>query len=263
MYRFLTAGLIMSLCGCATTPLASSLPQVQAWLAAGGATPPPIAECPFVADVDLAEMVAEESRRAQEPVVIRGEAYLRELFDRVAVNGASRTPPPDAPVILTAVEPPGGMYLNTVWSVVWKEPDGRWWFWRQNRTNEPPPPPPYPPGPTATDAEKKEYEAAMAQYPPADHVRWPPTYGALSASQAAAVEKSLADPCRAWEPDRWPWNPPLRRARAQPGPPPPHDWTPIHVWIQEMGRPPRLITAPNARESHAGVFHGAAAYPRS
>lgn len=262
MHRVWALSMIAVLSACATRPPANPPPQVQAWLAAGGPQPPPVAECPFVADVDLAAMAEEEKRRAGEALVMRGEAYLRDLFDQVRINGDARTPSAEAPVILTAVAPPGGMHSNTIWSVVWKEPDGAWWFWRQNRTNEPPPPPPYPPAPDATEAEKAAYQAAMAQYPPADHVRWPPTYGPLNQVQAAAVEKSLADPCRAWEPDRWPWDPPLRRARAQPGPPPPQDWTPTHVWIQEMGRPPRLISAPNERESHARTLHSAAAYPR-
>lgn len=249
--------------GCATQPTPQALPQVQAWLAAGGAAPPPLSTCPFVSDVDLSRIAAEQARTSQEPAAIRSETYLQDLFNRVQVSGDARAPGPDALVILTGVEPPGGMYMNTVWSVVWKEPDGRWWFWRQNQTNDPPPPPPPPPSPDASVAERAAYEAEMAQYPPPSHVRWPPVHGPLNTAQAAAIERSLADPCRAWEPDRWPWDPPLRRSRARPGPPHPQDWTPFYVWIQEMGRPARLITAPNERESHVGVVRSVAAYPRS
>ena len=262
MRRLWALGMLAAISGCATTPPARSIPQLQAGLAAGGPMPPPVADCPFVADVDLAAIVAEQGRRAQEPFAIQAEAYLEGLFEQVTISGDGRRPGADSPVILTGVEPPGGLYSNTVWSVVWREADGRWWFWRQNRTNEPPPPPPYPPGPDATEAEKSAHAAAMAQYPPPDHVRWPPTHGLLSAAQAAAVDQSLANSCRAWEPDRWPWDAPLRRARAQPGPPPPQDWSPFHVWIQEMGRPPRLISAPNGRESHVGVIKSVASYPR-
>lgn len=255
-------GVTAAVSGCATASTPNALPQLDAWLAAGGPTPPPVARCPFVADVDLAEIAAEQGLRAGDARAMQGEAHLRDLFDQVAVGGEARRPPTDALVTLTGVQPPGGMYSNTVWSVVWKEADGRWWFWRQNRTNEPPPPPPYPPGPDAGDAEKQAYAAAMADYPPPDHIRWPPSHGLLSPIQAAALERSLADPCRAWEPDRWPWDPPLRRSRGQPGPPPPQDWTPFYVWIQEMGRPPRLISAPNERESHAGVIWSTTSYPQ-
>jgi hypothetical protein len=251
------------LAGCATQPPLDFLPQVRAWQAAGGAAPPPISACPFVADIDLATIAADQLTESRRSSAARTETYLQDLLNRVRVTGDARAPSSEALVVLTGVAPPGGMYSNTVWSVVWKEPDGRWWFWRQNQTNEPPPPPPPPPGSDAGPAERAAYEAEIAQYPPPDHVRWPPVHGPLNAAQAAALERSLSDPCRSWEPDRWPWDPPLRRPRAQPGPPHPHDWTPFYVWIEEMGRPPRLITAPNERQSHVGAIHAIAAYPRS
>lgn len=262
MRRFGILSIAIALSACATAPDTQTLPQVRAWLASGGPPPPRAAECPYVADVDLAAIEAERIRRDQEPSARDREAYYQRLFDSVAISGGAKSPSADSPVILTGVEPPGGMYSNTVWSVVWKEPDGRWWFWRQNRTNEPPSPPPFPPPRDAPEADQAAFRAAMANYPPPDHVRWPPVYGLLSAGQAAAIEGSLADPCRALEPDRWPWDPPLRRARARPGPPPPQDWTPFYVWIQERGRPARLISAPNGRESHAGAIQGVASYPR-
>lgn len=260
--RFIFVAGLLAVSACATSPSVDQLPQMQAWLAAGGAVPPPIADCPFVADVDLDEMSASQARLAMDVRAPQRDAYLKGLFDAVTVTGEGPSPGPDARVVLTGVEPPGGLYSNTVWSVVWKEPDGRWWFWRQNRTNEPPPPPPYPPGPDATESERSAHEIAVAQYPPPDHVRWPPTHGVLGRSQVQAIEASLANPCRAWEPDQWPWDPPLRRPRAQPGPPPPQDWTPFYVWIQERGLAARLISAPNDRESHAGIIHSVAAYPR-
>lgn len=262
MRRLWPMAVAAALSACTTHPADDSLPQVRAWLASGGPTPPAVGECPYVADIDLAAIEAEHVRRGLEPTAPQIESYLQELFDKVTITGDAPSPGADALVVLTGVEPPGGMHSNTVWSVVWKEPDGRWFFWRQNRTNEPPPPPPYRPGPDATEAEKALYQAAMADYPPPDHVRWPPAHGPLNGEQAAAIERSLKAPCRAWEPDRWPWDPPLRRPRAQPGPPPPQDWTPFHVWLQERGRPPRLISAPNGRESHAGVIKAVAAYPR-
>lgn len=247
--------------GCAATPAPESLPQTRAWVAAGGAPLSPQSRCPYVADVDLGAIAERQAEAEASETWARGQAYVQGLFDQIAIGEGFRKPPADAPVILRSVEPPGGMYSNTVWAVVWKEADGSWWFWRQNRTNEPPPPPPYPPADDASAEEKEAYRLALAAYPPSDAERWPPVHGRLAPSQAAAVEQALADPCRAWEPDLWPWDPPLRRPRAQPGPPPPPDWTPAYVELREAGRAPRRITAPNERESHAGTLIRVARYP--
>jgi hypothetical protein len=262
MRSVFAAALVLCLGGCATSPV-QTLPQTAAWLTAGGTPPPPQAQCPYVSDVDLVSIAAERARERAGPDHERYRAYYDGLYNSVAIGPGFRSPPSDALVVLTSVEPPGGMYMNTVWTVVWQETDGSWWFWRQNRTNEPPPPPPPPPPAEASEAAHQAYRAEMADYPPPDHVRWPPTFGSLSASQASALEAALANPCRALEPDLWPWNPPLRRSRAQPGPPHPHDWTPTHVWIEEMGRPARRLTASNERSSHVGAIVSVARYPRA
>lgn len=242
---------------CATPPATGPLPQLEAWLAAGGAPPPPVEACPTVAAIDLRAIAAQQAAGAAPSAADR----LDEVFGALEIPEGFRRPPSDALVVLTAVEPPGGLYSNTVWSVVWKEADGGWWFWRQNRTGEPPPPPPPPPGPGADAAERQAYETAVAAYPPPDHERWPPVFGPLAPARVAVLEQALSDPCRAWEPDIWPWDPPLRRRASQPGPPPPQDWTPIYVRIEEMGRPARVITAPNDRPSLARDIRSVAYYP--
>lgn len=250
-----------ALCGCASTPDIASLPQGQAWLAAGGAVPPPASACPFVADVDLAAIAASQAAPAPGGASPAALAEMKALLDQVTVGAGDRSPPSDASVVLTAVQPPGGMYANTVWSVVWKEADGHWWFWRQNRTNEPPPPPPPRPRPDASPAQWEAFRIAMQAYPPPDNVRWPPQQGRLSLDQVAVLESSLSSDCRAWEPDSWPWDVPVRsrgRGRAQP----PQDWSPFYVQINEMGRPPRLLSAPQGRPSHIGVIVDVASYPR-
>lgn len=260
MRRLGGLGLVaMTLAGCVTTPPLETLPQVQAWLAAGGPTPPSVRECPYVAGVDLWAIATGVDPTGM-AMDVPDPAYYQRHLEAVVIPDGYRRPPSDARVVLTAVLPPGGMAMNEVWSVVWQEADGSWWFWRQDRLNTPRPPPPAIP-PDASEAAHAENREALAAYHAPDHVRWPPTYGRLAASQATILEAALADPCRAWEPDLWPWNPPLRPARAQPAPPHPFDWTPTHVWLQEMGRPPRMITEPNEHDSHAETIREIAYLP--
>jgi len=255
--RRLAIGLATLTSACATAPSSEDLPQVQAWLAAGGPTPPPQAQCPHVADVDLRAIAANMARD-------RDGVFASDRFDgyfnEVTIPEEYRRPPEDADVILMAVEPPGGMYANTIWSVVWREADGSWWFWRQNRDHgapPPSPPPPPPPPPEGTPA-YAEYLAGRARgefdaKPMTDAERWPPVHGRLSQAKVASLERALNDPCRAWEPDIWPSHPPLRGRRVV-DEPPPQDWTPIFVRIQERGRPARDLWAPSRRDSHVGTL---------
>ncbi len=263
-----TAGLAVLVSACTTGTAPDALPQIDSWLSAGGQAPPPKASCPYVADVDLAAIASAEAGEGDEGASARA-ARLNAIFAEVEIPEGFRRPPADAPVVLTAVEPPGGMYPNTVWSMVWREADGGWWFWRQNRDPRilPIPSPPPPPRPEGA-AERAEYDArrARGEFDPApvsDADRWPPVHGRLGAAQVAQLEAALANPCRAWEPDLWPAHPPLLRARNAPPPPPPQDSTPIFVNLREAGRPARPLSAPRDRDSHAAVLRAVAYSPRS
>lgn len=251
------------LAGCVTTPPMEALPQVQAWLAAGGPTPPPIQSCPHVAEVDLWDIVAQQSDPDQAGAREASRNYYAQLFGEMATPEGVRAPPADAPVILRAIEPPGGMYSNTIWSVVWKESDGSWWWWRQNRDPGHLPSPPPPPNPNAPEEEQAAYRALFANggWTPPDHERWPPGHGRLSARQVEAIEAALADPCRAWEPDVWPALPRMRGQRRPEPPLPFQDSTPIYVQIEEMGRAPRIIWAPREHRTHAGTIRWVAYGP--
>ncbi|MDO1558195.1 hypothetical protein Q0812_01960 [Brevundimonas sp. 2R-24] len=249
---------------CATGPDPQSLPQVQAWLAANGPTPPPIAQCPHVAGIDLAAIAEEQSAPPTEQQ-LRSRAFISGMFDEMRLpEGAWRSPPAEPVVMIRSIHPPAGMHPNTMWAWVWKEADGTWWMWRQNRTNTPPPPPP-PPPPGATEGTPawEAYVESVRNWRVPDEERWPPEHGRLNAEMAATLDRVLANPCRAWEPDIWPWDPPLRPRRRQPAPPHPHDWTPVYVELTEPGRAPRRLAAPgNNRESLNGAIVGVAAYPR-
>lgn len=259
----LTLVLAAVVSACATVPSASELPQLQAWLAAGGAAPPPQGQCPHVADIDLRVIAAE----AEAPERRFSEAAYDGYFNEVTIPDGFRRPPPDAGVILTAVEPPGGMYANLVWSVVWREANGEWWYWRQNKDYgaPPPSPPPPPPPPPEGTPEYEEYRARWARgefdpKPMTDAERWPPVQGRLDAAKAAALDAALGDPCRAWEPDIWPAHPPVKGRRRADEPPPP-DWTPMYVRLQEMGRPPRSLWGPREGDSHVGTLRWIARSP--
>ena len=238
----------LTVAGCAP---ALALPQLQAWTAAGRPPPPPQAACPFVAKVDLRRIAIEQAGRIRDP----GGGVSR--FDEIRIPASSpHRPSADAPVVLRAVEPPGGMYSNTVWSVVWKEPDGVWWFWRQNRDPSvypmPKPPPPADTPEGRAYAEKRA-RGELVVDPAPDEERWPPATGRLRPQQAKALDDALAAPCRAWEPDIWPMHPPIRGARS-PSRPPPQDWTPIFVELKEPGRPARRISGPLDRRSYVGTI---------
>lgn len=242
--------LALSACATAREPL----PQIAAWTAAGGAAPPRQSECPYVAEIDLRRI--EREARA-EPENYR--AFIQAALDEITIPESSPyRPGPDADVVLRSVLPPGGLYPNTVWSLVWRDGSGTWWFWRQDRdprVNPAPPPPPADPSEYATYAE------SVRGWRPPDDVRWPPQTGRLNADQAAALDAALDNPCRAWEPDLWPWDPPMRGRHRQTAQLLPADWTPTYVELREGGRT-RQIGAGN-RESLQSVLVSVASYPRS
>jgi len=235
------------------------LPQIAAWTAAGGAPPPRQRECPHVAQIDLHEI--EFDRRDPATALQRegSRARIQAMLDEIAIPESSpHRPGPDADVVLRSVLPPGGLYSNTIWSVIWRDGAGDWWFWRQNRDPTVLPPPPPPP------IDPAEYDAYVERYrnwSPPDDERWPPENGRLNAAQAAALNTVLNDPCRAWEPDIWPWDPPLRGLGQRPAPPYPHDWTPTYVELRE-GERARQIGAAGHRDSLHKTLVSVASYPR-
>lgn len=214
------------------------------WLAAAGVTAPSAAArtqdapdpalCPSVSDLDA-------SRLASVPLDPAVARAFREM--RIPRGDPAR---PNRPVVmLQGLLLPGGGYRNTVWSFVWKERDGVWRFWRQDRD----------PDRLALVREHRP-SATEAQ-------AWPAVSGRLSAAQAERLDRALADPCRALEPDVWPLSPPVRVAPADaaaplPSPPPPYrpplDYSPRRALLHEPGRPSRPVAGTPARSTLNGVL---------
>lgn len=245
----------LALAACAASP--TRLPQVEAWLATGGAPPPAQRTCRYVADVDLDALARSEATPTRAERSAARLARMQAAIDEIVIPASSpHRPGANASVVLRAVSPPGGLYSNTEWRVLWRDGDGVWWFWKQNRTNVPPPPPP-PPG-------TQEHADFMARFPNGvipDDIRWPPESGRLHADLAAALDSALFDPCRAWEPDIWPLDTPITRGARQPPPLPPQDSSQTYVELRE-GERARFIAGIHHRESLHGTLAGIAANPR-
>lgn len=176
---------------------AAPLPQVQAWTASGRPKPPPQRSCPGVANLDLKTM-AGGARGPAKPGA--GLVTLPPAAEALI--------PADATVVLRAHMPPGGLYNSDVKSAVWKEADGTWKYWRQSKDySRPPPPPPMPPLPGTPEAEHWQPPP-----PPTEDELFPPVTGRLNPERAQRLEAALNDPCRAWDPDYYPWKQPLLRA---------------------------------------------------
>lgn len=252
---------------------AEALPQIVAWTAAGGARPPPQSQCPAVANVDLAAIAREDRKAAAQAAKAAAPSDLAAAGAGpaplvVVPDSARRRPGPDATVIIRTHLPPGGLYNSDLRSVVWREADGSWWFWRQslNYMDPPPMPPPPPPPPPEGTPEYAAWQKMMETWqpppPPTDDERWPPVEGRLSAARAAQLEAALKDPCRAWDPDFWPWQVPLKRrvdgARVALCPP---DGGAYVAELTEPGRPPRMIGASCINDTPTFRIISAAAYP--
>jgi hypothetical protein len=237
------------------------LPQIAAWTAAGGAPPPSQQACPHVADVDLRRIARDISNPAEQAERERSRRSMQTLLDQIAISeGSPYRPGADAQIVLRSVTPPGGMYSNTMWSVVWRDAQGAWWFWRQNRDPGRTPPPPAPP-PQGSPEHEVYLEQQRTGHWLRDDVRWPPQTGRLSPDLVATVERALSDPCRAWEPDIWPRAIPLRGRPLRPANPLPQDWTGTYVDLREGARV-RQIGAADDRQSLQRVLVNVASSPR-
>jgi hypothetical protein len=233
--------------GSKVAALALGLLQAATAGGAGAQTPagpvraerPPQNQCEAVRDVDFRAL---ERERARLPVATG--APVMDMLDVVRVpDWAARRPSADAPVVVRARMPPGGGYSSDHRSVVWREADGSWWFWRHSVNDGPPRPPPVPPqGLSRAEAEAWDAEQRAGR---TDQERWwPPKEGRLAASSAARMEAAWSDPCRAWDPDFWPRDLPLnrrvdgsrRRLCAQ-------DSSAVIADIAEAGGPPRRVGA--------------------
>ena len=261
MRRVVAAAVGMALGLAPGAALAEPLPQVAAWIASGRPAPPPQGKCPAVANIDLAALAREEKRS----IKATPSQPAQDILAKAQVPaGAARRPGPDATVVLRELLPPGGLYNSELRSVVWRDGAGVWWFWRQSLDySQPPPLPPPPPPPE----DSPDYAAWKAQFgdwktPTTDDERWPPVEGRLSLQRAARLEAALNDPCRAWDPDFWPWEVPLKRrvdgARTRPCPP---DGGAYYAEIVEPGRPARRIGAGCINDSPTFQIISAAAYP--
>lgn len=215
---------------------------------------PAQSECAAVRDVDLPRLRRQLDRdqRAHErqsdpasPLSYSPVRIARGAVDAVRIaDWATHRPSPEATVVIRARMEPGGGHATDHRAVVWREPDGSWWFWRQTLGG--PPAPPGPPPPRDAARGSPEWLAWQSAQPPADRSmddrNYPPIEGRLAPDQARRLEAAWRDPCRAWDPDFWPLEIPLnrrvngsdRRLCAQ-------DSSAIYAEISEFGRAPRLV----------------------
>ncbi|KQY87216.1 MULTISPECIES: hypothetical protein [unclassified Brevundimonas] len=228
-----------------TAALALALLQGAAAGRAGAQAPtpeaqsqrPPQAQCEAVRDVDFRTL---ERERARLPTA--AGSPVADMLDVVRIPAwAARRPPEDASVVIRARMPPGGGYSSDHRSVVWREADGSWWFWRHSVNEGPPaPPPPLPQG-----LSRQEIDAWYANWNDsrtADERYWPPHEGRLSAQKTAQMEAAWSDPCRAWDPDWWPHDLPLnRRIDGSRRRLCPQDSSAIIADMAEAGRPRRSV----------------------
>lgn len=198
---------------------------------------PAQAQCAAVRDVDFRALARERAR-----AVAASAPQTGDMLDVVRVpDWAARRPPADAPVVIRARMPPGGGHSSDHRSVVWREADGSWWFWRHSVNDGPPAPPPPPPEGLSA-AEVAAWDAARRGARTDQERWWPPNEGRLAARKAAEMEAAWSDPCRAWDPDWWPHDLPLnrriegsrRRLCAQ-------DSSAIIAELAEAGRPARRV----------------------
>ena len=222
-------GLLQATAGCATSAQAPAVADGR----------PPQAECAAVRDVDFRTLEREQARAAAASPPQTGD-----MLDVVLIpDWAARRPPADASVVIRARMPPGGGHRSDHRSVVWREADGSWWFWRHSVNEGPPAPPRLPPeSATMSNAEINAWMAAQRVGRTDNELGWPPKEGRLAAAKAAEMEAAWSDPCRAWDPDWWPHDLPLnRRIDGSRRRLCPQDSSAIVADMAEAGRPARRV----------------------
>lgn len=212
------------------------------------------AECRVASAEQIARVEADRNNPAYAESRASNRAYEDELFSAfILPEGPWRSPPQDASVLFRTVAPPGGLYGNTIWTAVWQETDGSWWFWKQDRDPRVIQQPPKP----------------GAEPETSDTERWRPVGGRLSDQQAQAIEASLTDPCREGAGPFWPGEVPYVPPPPPPGvpmrpPPPPArpvpDSTVVYVQMTEQGKPLHRLGA--WRTGHGNRLISAVAWPQ-
>lgn len=212
-------------------------------------------ECRVASAEQIARLEAVRTDPAYAESRARNAAYEDELFAAFLIpEGPWRSPPSDARVLFRTIAPPGGMYGNTIWTAVWQEQDGSWWFWKQDRDPRMVQRPP---------------EPGSASRVASDTDRWKPVGGRLGIRDALAIETALTDPCRAAAGPFWPGEVPYVPPPPPPGvpmmpPPPPAppvpDSTVVYVQMTEQGQPTRRLGA--WRTGHGNRLIGAVAWPQ-
>lgn len=225
--------------------------HLQAW-AAWDQEP---AECRVASPEQIARFEAVRTDPAYADARARNLAYEDELFAEFVIpDGPWRSPPPDARVLFRTIAPPGGLYGNTIWTAVWQESDGSWWFWKQDRDPRVVQQPPQP---------------GSAPSAASDTERWKPAAGRLGAPDVQAIEAALNSPCRAAAGPFWPGEVPYVPLPPPPGvpmvpPPPPTppvpDSTVVYVQMTEQGQPMRRLGA--WRTGHRNRLISAVAWPQ-
>lgn len=211
-------------------------------------------ECRAASPEEIARIQAAQTDPATADQRQNLRIYEDRLFaDFIVPEGPWRSPPPEAPVLFRTIAPPGGLYGNTIWTTVWQESDGSWWFWKQDRDPR---------------VGHQPQPGAGASAAP-DTERWRPVGGRLRTQDAQAIEASLTDPCRGAAGPFWPGEVPYAPPPPPPGvpmaPPPPPvppvpDSTVVYVQMTERGQPMRRLGA--WRTGHGNRLIGAVAWPQ-
>ena len=167
--------------------------------------PPAQADCAAVADLDLEDAAFHPDWTSGENAVRL--ARWHGFMERVQIpEGAPYRPSADAVLVIRAYVPAGGMWPVEDRSVVWREADTGWWFWRQRIDYGAPPPQPPPPPLSLAPG-----ETWTPPPPPTLDERFPTRSGRLSTQQAVQMEIAFNDGCRALDPDYFPSEQPFLR----------------------------------------------------